>query len=213
MCIRDIKSALIDKIVELVKTEAVEGIADLRDESSREGIRIVIEVKKDTVPEVLLNKLFKMTPLQSNFSVNMLALVGKEPKLLNIKEVLQEYLKHQITVLLRKTKYELKKAEERAHILEGLYIAVQNIDEVIKIIRSSKDNEDAEKKLISKFKLSKIQAKAILDMRLRSLSNLERQKIEQELKEVKALIAELTEILKSNDKQIAIISKDLTCLL
>ena len=206
------KSNLIDKIVELVKTNAIEGIADLRDESSREGIRIVVEVKKDVVPEVLLNKLFKMTPLQSNFSVNMLALVDGEPKLLNIKEVLQEYLKHQIKVLVRKTKFDLKKAEERAHILEGLFIAVSNIDEVIKIIRNSKDNEDAEKKLISKFKLTKIQAKAILDMRLRNLSNLERAKIEQELKEMKALITELTGILKSNDKQIEIISKELTNL-
>ncbi|MDE5949438.1 MAG: DNA topoisomerase (ATP-hydrolyzing) subunit A [Malacoplasma sp.] len=203
------KSNLIDKIVELVKTNAIEGIADLRDESSREGIRIVIETKKDVVPEVLLNKLFKMTPLQSNFSVNMLALVDGEPRLLNIKEVLQEYLKHQIKVLVRKTKFDLKKAEERAHILEGLFIAVSNIDAVIKIIRNSKDNEDAEKQLISKFKLSKIQAKAILDMRLRNLSNLERIKIEEELKEMKALITELTSILKSNDKQIEIISNEL----
>ncbi|RXY96885.1 DNA topoisomerase (ATP-hydrolyzing) subunit A [Malacoplasma penetrans] len=203
------KSNLIDKIVDLVKTEAIEGIADLRDESSREGIRIVIEVKKDTVPEVLLNKLFKMTPLQSNFSVNMLALVDKEPKLLNIKEVLQEYLKHQVNVLVRKTKFELKKAEEREHILEGLFIAVTNIDAVIKIIRESKDNDEAEKQLITKYKLTKIQAKAILDMRLRSLSNLERLKIEQELKEVKALIQELSGILKSSDKQMDIISKEL----
>lgn len=206
------KSSLIDKIVDLVKTDAIEGISDLRDESSREGIRIVIEVKKDVVPEVLLNKLFKMTPLQSNFSVNMLALVDGEPKLLNIKEVLQEYLKHQITVLVRKTKFELKKAEERAHILEGLYIAVQNIDAVIKIIRGSKDNDEAEKQLIAKFNLSKIQSKAILDMRLRNLSNLERLKIEQELKEVKELIVELTGILKSSDKQIEIISKELIAL-
>lgn len=203
------KSNLIDKIVELVKSNTIEGIADLRDESSREGIRIVIETKKDVVPEVLLNKLFKMTPLQSNFSVNMLALVDGQPKLLNIKEVLQEYLKHQIKVLVRKTKFDLKKAEERAHILEGLFIAVSNIDAVIKIIRNSKDNEDAEKQLIAKFKLSKIQAKAILDMRLRNLSNLERIKIEEELKEMKALISELTSILKSNDKQINIISNEL----
>lgn len=206
------KASLIEKIVELVKSEAVEGISDLRDESSREGIRIVIEVKKDVVPEVLLNKLFKMTPLQSNFSVNMLALVNGEPKLLNIKEVLQEYLKHQINVLIRKTKFDLKKAEERAHILEGLHIAVQNIDAVIKIIRESKDNEQAEKQLVTKFKLSKIQAKAILDMRLRNLSGLERQKIEEELEEVRKLIIQLNEILKSNDKQIEIISNELELL-
>ena len=206
------KASLIDKIVSLVKDESITGIADLRDESSREGIRIVIDVKKDVVPEVLLNKLFKTTPLQTNFSVNMLALVDGEPKLLNIKEVLQEYLKHQINVLIRKTKFELKKAEERAHILEGLFIAVQNIDEVIKIIRNSKDNEEAEKKLIAKFKLSKIQAKAILAMRLRNLSNLERHKIEQELKELKELIVELSGVLKSKDKQIEIISNELTKL-
>lgn len=203
------KSLLIEKIVELVKNEQVEGIHDLRDESSREGIRIVIEVKKDVVPEVLLNKLYKMTPLQSNFSVNMLALVDNQPKLLNIKEILQEYLNHQIKVLVRKTKFELKKAEERAHILEGLFIAVQNINEVIKIIRESKDNEEAEKKLMSNFNLSKTQSKAILDMKLRSLSGLERKKIEEELIEVKKLIVELTEILKSQDKQIEIISNNL----
>ena len=150
-----------------------------------------------------------MTPLQTNFSVNMLALVDGEPKLLNIKEVLQQYLKHQINVLVRKTKYELKKAEEREHILEGLFIAVKNIDAVIKIIRESKDNDDAEKQLITKFKLSKIQSRAILDMRLRNLSGLERQKIEDELKEIKKLIIELNSILKSNDKQITIISNEL----
>ena len=203
------KSSLIEKIVDLVKTEALDGIADLRDETSREGIRIVIDVKKDVVPEVLLNKLYKMTALQSNFSVNMLALVDGQPKLLNIKQVLEEYLKHQINVLVRKTKFELKKAEEREHILEGLHIAVQNIDAVIKIIRESKDNEDAEKQLISKFKLTKIQSKAILDMRLRNLSGLERQKIEDELAEIRKTIVELKEILKSEDKQIEIISNEL----
>lgn len=203
------KSSLIEKIVELVKNEVIEGIADLRDESSREGIRIVIDVKKDVVPEVLLNKLFKMTSLQTNFSVNMLALVNGQPKLLNIKEVLQEYLKHQINVLVRKTKYDLKKAEEREHILEGLIVAVKNIDEVIKIIRNSADNDEAEKQLISKFKLSKIQSRSILDMRLRNLSNLERQKIEDELREIKILIENLNSILKSSDKQIEIISNEL----
>lgn len=206
------KTTLIEKIVDLVKAEVVEGIADLRDESSREGIRVVIDVKKDIVPEVLLNKLFKMTPLQANFSVNMLALVDGQPKLLNIKEVLQEYLKHQINVLIRKTKFELKKAEERAHILEGLCIAVKNIDEVIKIIRNAKDNEAAEKQLIAKFKLTKIQAKAILDMRLRNLSSLERQKLEDELKQLKELINELNSILKTPAKQITIISNNLTDL-
>lgn len=203
------KSNLIEKIVELVRSEAIDGIADLRDESSREGIRIIIETKKDVVPEVLLNKLFKMTPLQTNFSVNMLAIVDGEPKLLNIKEVLQQYLRHQVNVLVRKTKFELKKAKEREHILEGLSIAVNNIDAVIKIIRNAKDNEDAEKQLITKFKLTKIQSKAILDMRLRSLSSLERHKIEDELKEIKKTILELEGILKSSDKQISIISNEL----
>lgn len=203
------KSSLIEKIVELVRNEAIDGISDLKDESSREGIRIVIEVKKNVVPEVLLNQLFKMTPLQTNFSVNMLALVNGEPKLLNIKEVLLNYLSHQINVLVRKTKYELRKAQERENILEGLFIAVKNIDEVIKIIRTAKDNEEAEKKLISKFELNKIQAKAILDMRLRNLSSLERQKIEDELKQIKELIQELNSILKSEEKQTQIISDDL----
>lgn len=203
------KLNLIEKIVDLVRIEAIDGIADLRDESSREGIRIVIEVKKDIVPEVLLNKLYKMTQLQTNFSVNLLALVNGEPKLLNIKQVLQYYLSHQINVLVRKTKFELRKAEEREHILEGLFIAVKNIDDVIKIIRNAKDNEHAEKELISKYKLSKIQAKAILDMRLRNLSSLERKKIEDELKEIKILISELNSILKSYDKQISIISNQL----
>lgn len=203
------KTTLIEKIVELVKEEIIEGISDLRDESSREGIRIVIDVKKEVVAEVLLNKLYKLTNLQTNFSVNMLALVKGQPKLLNIKEVLQYYLDHQIDVLVRKTKFELKKAEEREHILEGLFIAVQNIDAVIKIIRTSETNDDAEKELINKFKLSKIQAKAILDMRLRNLSGLERQKIENELKEIKELIIKLNEILKSSDKQIEIISDEL----
>lgn len=203
------KSNLIEKIVELVRSEAIDGIADLRDESSREGIRIIIETKKDVVPEVLLNKLFKMTPLQTNFSVNMLAIVDGEPKLLNIKEVLQQYLRHQVNVLVRKTKFELKKAKEREHILEGLSIAVNNIDAVIKIIRNAKDNEDAEKQLITKFKLTKIQSKAILDMKLRSLSSLERHKIEDELKEIKKTILELEGILKSSDKQISIISNEL----
>lgn len=203
------KLNLIEKIVDLVRTEAIDGIADLRDESSREGIRIVIEVKKDIVPEVLLNKLYKMTQLQTNFSVNLLALVNGEPKLLNVKQVLQYYLNHQINVLVRKTKFELRKAEEREHILEGLFIAVQNIDDVIKIIRNAKDNEYAEKELINKYKLSKIQSKAILDMRLRNLSGLERKKIEDELKEIKLLISELNSILKSYDKQISIISNQL----
>ncbi|MEG0879643.1 MAG: DNA topoisomerase (ATP-hydrolyzing) subunit A, partial [Malacoplasma sp.] len=203
------KANLIEKIVDLVRHDLIQGIADLRDESSREGIRIVIEVKKDIVPEVLLNKLYKMTQLQTNFSVNLLALVNGEPKLLNVKQALQHYLTHQINVLIRKTKYELKKAEEREHILEGLFIAVKNIDDVIKIIRNAKDNEHAEKELISKYKLSKIQSKAILDMRLRNLSSLERKKIEDELKEIKLQISEYNSILKSYDKQISIISNQL----
>ncbi len=199
------KQNVIEKIVDLVKAGDITGIADLRDESSRAGIRIMIETKRDVVPEVLLNKLYKSTQLQTNFSVNTLALVGGEPKILNLKECLSIYIKHQIHVLVRKTKFELHKAEERAHILEGLHIAVSNIDEVIKMIRSSKNNEIAHKALMARFSLTTIQAKAILDMRLRNLSALESEKIEQELATLKETIKQLNEILDSHDKQIGII--------
>ncbi len=203
------KSSLIEKIVRLVKDEVIVGIADLRDETSREGIRIVIETKRNVIPEILLNKLFKHTELQTNISVNMIALVAGVPKQLNLKDSLFYFIEHQRDVLLRKTKYELDKAEKREHILSGLFIAVENIEEVIKIIRNSVDNDTAEKELISRYALSQEQAKAILDMRLRNLSNLERNKISEEIEKLKVLISDLKETLSSKEKQTNIMCNDL----
>lgn len=203
------KTALIEKIVDLVKTAQIDGISDLRDESSREGIRIVIETKKDIVPEVLMNQLYKATPLQTNFAVNMLALYKNEPRLLNIKQALEIYLEHQIEVLTRKTEFDLKKASEREHILEGLHIATGNIERVIKIIREAADNNQALNQLMNEFKLSETQAKAILEMKLRSLSGIERKKIEQELEELKAKIIDLKDILAKHERKIEIIDENL----
>ena len=204
------KSNLIEKIVRLVKDEIITSIADLRDETSRDGIRIYIETKRDVIPEILLNKLFKMTDLQTNVSVNFIALVNGVPKQLNIKESLIHYLAHQIEVLIRKTNFELKKAKSREHLLEGLLIAINNIEEVIKIIRKSESNEASEKELITKFKLSQEQAKAILDMRLRNLSSLEINKIKEELLNLKKFISGLNEILASKNKQVEVISDSMT---
>lgn len=203
------KTALIERIVDLVKTMQIDGIADLRDESSREGIRIVIETKKDIVPEVLMNQLYKTTQLQTNFAVNMLALYKDEPKLLNIKQALEIYLEHQIEVLTRKTEFDLKKASEREHILEGLHIATGNIDRVIKIIRESTDNASAISILMQEFKLSEVQSKAILEMKLRSLSGIERKKIEEELADLKLKITDLQAILASHERKVQIIDASL----
>lgn len=206
------KVNVINKIVELVKDEVIEGITDLRDESSRDGIRIVIETRRDIVPEVLLNKLFKTTQLQTNFSVNNLALVDGVPQVVNMKMLLSSYLKHQYDVLVKRYKFDLRKAEERAHILEGLHIAVGNIDEVIKIIKTAKDTESALRELISKFNLTEIQAKAILEMKLRSLSGLEREKLENELKVLKETIVNIKLVLDNKDKQTEIICEQLDYL-
>ncbi|AHB99967.1 DNA gyrase subunit A [Mycoplasmoides gallisepticum S6] len=203
------KANLINKIAELVKTEQIQGIADLRDESNREGIRIVIETKRDVIPEVLLNQLYKSTQLQTNFSVAMLALVNNQPKVLNLKEALQIYIDHQFDILLRKTNFELKKAKASAHIVEGLVIATNNIDDVIEIIKNAKDNEDAKNTLMTKYELSDLQAKAILDMRLRSLSGLERENLQKELAKLKELIKDLEEILQNKERRIKIISDQL----
>lgn len=203
------KANLIEKIAELVKNDQIQGIADLRDESSREGIRIVIETKRDVVPEVLLNQLYKATQLQTNFGVNLLSLVNGEPKLINLKQALEIYLKHQIEVLTRKTEFDLKKAKERSHILEGLVIATKNIDPIIKIIKEAADNETAIKQLSSKYSLSEIQAKAILEMRLRNLSGLERQRLETELKELLEQIKEYENILNNHDHKLEIIVQQL----
>ena len=203
------KTLLIQKIVELVKTKRVEGITDVRDESSREGIRVVIELKKDTNANVLLNQLYKHTQLQDTFGVNMLALVDGVPKILNISQMLGYYLKHQEDVVTRRTKYDLNKAEERAHILKGLLIALDNIDEVINIIRSSKSVQDAKNSLIERFGLTEIQAQAIVDMRLRALTGLEREKLEAEYKELMDKISYLKAILADEKKLLGVIKDEL----
>ncbi|OGF22779.1 DNA gyrase subunit A [Candidatus Falkowbacteria bacterium RBG_13_39_14] len=204
------KAALLEKIAELVKDKKIDGIKDLRDESSKEGVRVVIEMKKDAYPKKILNKLFKMTQLQTSFHMNMLALIdGIQPRVLTLKMVLEEYLKHRKEVIRRRTEYELAKAKERAHILEGLKIALDNIDRVIDTIKKSKDKEEAKINLMKKFKLSERQTIAILEMKLQNLANLERLKIEEELKEKKKLIKELEGILASPKKILGLIKGDL----
>ncbi|WP_042679029.1 DNA gyrase subunit A [Anaerosalibacter massiliensis] len=203
------KARLIEKIADLVRDKKIEGISDLRDESDREGMRIVIELKRDTIPKVVLNNLYKQTQLQDTFSVIMLALVNDEPKILNLKEMLTHYLKFQKEIIVRRTKYELKKAEDRAHILEGLKIALDHIDEVISIIRNSKDDKTAKDKLMSSFGLSEKQSQAILDMRLRRLTGLERGKIEEEYEELIKEINRLKEILASESLVYEIIKEEL----
>ena len=189
------KANLIMKIAELVKTKKIEGITDLRDESSREGTRVVIELRKDVNANVILNQLFKHTQLQDTFGVIMLALVDNQPKVLNLLDMLKLYLKHQEDVVTRRTKYDLNKAEERDHILQGLLIALDHIDEVIKIIRASANTQEAKENLINRFALSEAQAQAIVDMRLRALTGLEREKLEAEHAELLKKIAELKAIL------------------
>ncbi|MCQ3907857.1 MAG: DNA gyrase subunit A [Mycoplasmoidaceae bacterium] len=199
------KSQLIEKITQLVKDGKISGITDLRDESNRLGIRIVIELRRDVVPEVILNQLFKMTQLQTNFSVNMLALVNNEPRVLNMKEALQIYIDHQINVLIKKTKFDLEKAKARLHILEGLHIASQHIDEIIKMIKDAKDDKVLLEDLMKKFKLSEIQSKAILEMKLRSLSGMEQAKITNEIHELQIACKEYESILQDKNKQIDLI--------
>lgn len=203
------KARLIEKIAELVRDKKVEGISDLRDESSREGMRVVIELKKDANPNIVLNHLYKHTQLQDTFGVIMLALVNNEPRILNLKEILELYLKHQEEVITRRSKYELNKAEERAHILEGLLVALDNIDEVIHIIRSSKNVAEAKEKLIQSFGLTDVQAQAIVDMRLRALTGLEREKLENEYAELEARISELKAILADEKKLLGVIRDEI----
>ena len=205
------KATLLEKIATLVKDKKIEGIRDLRDESNKEGVRIVIELKKDSYPKKILNQLFDMTQLQDSFHVNMLALVdGIQPKVLNLKMILEYYLIHRKEVVRRRTEFELNRAKDRAHILKGLKIAVDNIDAVIKLIKKSKDKEDAKVNLMKRFKLTEIQSVAILEMKLQQLANLERMKIEQELKEKLALIKELEEILASPKRILGLIKKDIS---
>ena len=202
------KARLIESMADLVRNKKVEGISAIRDESNREGMRIVIELKKDTNPNVILNRLYKHTQLQCTYSMIMLALVNGEPKILKLYEIIDEYLKHQKIVITRRTKFDLAKAEARAHILEGLLIALDNIDEVIKVIRSSYN--DAKEKLMVRFGLSEIQAQAILDMRLARLQGLEREKIENEHNELMQKIAYYKSILADEHKLMGVIKDELT---
>ncbi|OGH64072.1 MAG: DNA gyrase subunit A [Candidatus Magasanikbacteria bacterium RIFCSPHIGHO2_01_FULL_41_23] len=204
------KAVLIEKIAELVQDKKIEGIRDLRDESNKEGVRVVIELKKDSYPKKILNRLFQMTDLQTTFHLNMLALVdGIEPRVLNLKTILEEHIKHRQVVIRRRTEFDLNKAEERAHILEGLKKALDKIDQIITIIRASKDKDEAKINLMKKFGFTERQTVAILEMRLQQLANLERQKIEDELAEKMTLIKELQSILGSAKKILDIIKKDI----
>ncbi|MFA6131899.1 MAG: DNA gyrase subunit A [Patescibacteria group bacterium] len=195
------KATLLEKIAELVRDKKIEGIRDLWDESTNDGVRIIIELKKDAYPKKVLNRLYQLTQLQETFHVNMLALIdGIQPRVLNLKSIIEEFLKHRFVVIRRRTQFELDKAKDRAHILEGLRIALLNIDKVIETIKKSKDKDEARVNLMKKFKLSELQAVAILEMRLQQLANLERLRIEQEWEEKQKLIAELEAILKSEKK-------------
>ena len=204
------KAALVEKIASLVREKIIEGITDLRDESNMEGIRIVIELRKDVQSDVILNQLYRMTSLQTSFGVNMIVLVDNAPQQLGLKDVLKCYLDHQIDVTVRRTRFELKKAEDRAHILEGLKIALDHIDAIISLIRSSKDTSIAMNGLMENFGLSEIQAKAILDMQFRRLTGLERQKIEEEYDGLMAQITDLKDILNNHSRVLEIIRSELT---
>lgn len=206
------KSTLVAKIADLVKDKKIDGIYDLRDESNREGMRIVIEVKKEAVPKKVQNQLYKHTQLQSTFNANMVALLDNEPKLMNLKFILEEFVKHRQIIVVRRTLHLLKKAKEREHILLGLKIALDNLDAVIKLIRSSKDAETAKQGLMEKFELSEIQSQAILDMQLRKLAALERLKIEEELKQIIETIKDYESILASPTRIIEIVQSELNGL-
>ena len=203
------KARLQEKIAELVNEKKIEGISDVRDESDRDGMRLVIMLKRDAVTQVVLNNLFKHTQMQETFGVIMLALVDGQPRVLNLKEMIHYYVKHRHDVIIRRTKFDLAEAEKRAHILEGLKIALDNLDAIIKLIRNAKDGDEAREGLMTKFKLSDIQAKAILDMRLQRLTGLERQKIEDEYREVIKLIEQLNAILASEKLQYKLIKDEL----
>ncbi len=204
------KASLIEKMADLVRDKKIVGISDIRDESSRGTVRIVIDLRKDTYPKKILNQLYKMTPLQMAFHYNMLALIdGIQPRVLGLHDILQEHIKHRQVVVRRRTQFELNKAKARAHVLEGLKIALDHIDEVIATIRGSQTTEEAQKNLIKKFELTEIQAKAILAMQLRTLAGLERKKIEDELAELLNTIAKLEAILASDKKVLAIVKKEL----
>ena len=206
------KAGLIERIAELVRDRRVEDIGDLRDESDRQGMSIVIELKRGADPKPVINQLLKYTPLQSGFTINMLALVDGEPRVLPLKRLLQLFVEHRLVVITRRTEFELDKARARAHILEGLKIALDHLDEVIKTIRNSPDADVAKERLMSRFKLDEIQAQAILDMQLRRLAALERKKIEEELKQTREMIRYLEDLLKHPKKMLGVITEELTDL-
>ncbi|MZQ74783.1 MAG: DNA gyrase subunit A [Peptoclostridium sp.] len=206
------KARLIEKIADLVKDKRIEGISDLRDESNRQGMRIVVDLKRDVNSNVVLNQLYKHTQLEDTYSIIMLSLVNGEPKVLNLKQMIYHYVEHQKEIITRRTKFDLKKAQDRAHILEGLKIALDNLDEVIKIIRGSSDGQIAKEELIGRFALSDPQAQAILDMRLQRLTGLEREKIETEYNELLELIKSLNEILASEQLLMGIIKDELNAV-
>ena len=204
------KADMIKKVADMVNDKKLEGISTIRDESDRNGMRIVFVLKRDAIPNIVLNKLFKYSPLQSSFSVNTIALVNGRPQMLNLKDMIQHFVDHRHDVVVRRTKFELKKAEDRCHILEGLIIASDNIDDVIALIKASKNAEDARDNLIKTFKLSEIQAKAIVEMRLRQLTGLEQDKLRNEYEEIKKLIEDLKDILSDEKRRMNIISDELT---
>ena len=203
------KSDLIKKIAYLVNDKKIEGISTIRDESDRNGMRIVFVLKRDSIPNIVLNKLYKYSQLQSSFSVNNVCLVKGRPRTLNLKQMIRYFVEHRHDVVVRRTKFELNKAEERCHILEGLIIASDNIDDVIKLIRASKNADDAREKLMSKYKLSETQSKAIVEMRLRQLTGLEQDKLRTEYNEIKELISDLKDILEKEDRRMDIITNEL----
>ncbi len=207
------KASMIEKTAQLINEKKIEGISDIRDESDRHGLRVVYDLKKDAIPNIVLNNLYKYTQLQSSFSVNNIALVKGKPQQLNLKDMIANYVDHRHEVVIRRTEYELQEAEKRAHILEGYLIALDNLDEVISLIRESRDPEIAKTGLMEKFKLSEIQAKAILEMRLQRLTGLEREKIVKEYEEIKKLIEHLKEILANEPMRMGIIKDELAELL
>ncbi len=203
------KAEMIKKTAELINEKKIEGISNIRDESDRKGLRIVYILKRDAIPNIVLNKLYKFTPLQSSFSVNNIALVNGRPRLLNLKDLIHYFVEHRHEVVVKRTEFELKKAEDRAHILEGLIIASDNIDEVINIIRKSKTPDEARENLSSKYNLTEIQSKAIVEMRLRQLTGLEQSKLREEFNELKQTILDLKDILSNKDRRMEIIKTEL----
>ena len=203
------KAAMINRIADLVKNKVIEGIRDLRDESNREGIRVVIELKKEAIPEVILNQLFKYSSLQVSYSINMLAILDGQPKVFSLKDVLNEYVNHQTNVIRRKTQFDLDKALDRIHILEGLIIARKNLDEVIAIIKASKTPDDAQNALMERFNLSEKQAKAVLDMRLQRLTGIEQEKIEAEIADLEIKVADYRDILENHSRVVQVLREEL----